>query len=48
MADEDAYFKEDVQRIQKGYKMLDDIERKLKGYLSTGTDSSQAQSNGFE
>lgn len=48
MADEDAFFDQDVKRIQNGYRMLDDIERKLKGYLSVGEDPKPLQSNGFE
>lgn len=30
---EEAHFEEDIQKIHKGYRMLDDIERRLKGYL---------------
>ena len=30
---EEQFFEKDVQKIQNGYRMLDDIERKLKGYL---------------
>ena len=48
MADDDEFFKQDVQRIQSGYKMLDDIERKLKGYLSAGSEPLSQVSNGFE
>lgn len=38
MADDDAFFKQDVQRLQRGNQLLDDIERKLKGYLTTASD----------
>jgi hypothetical protein len=30
---DEAHFEEDIQKIHKGYRMLDDIERRLKGYL---------------
>jgi hypothetical protein len=33
---EEAHFEEDIQKIHKGYRMLDDIERRLKGYLDGG------------
>jgi hypothetical protein len=32
----DPCFDQDMQRIQKSYKMLDDIEHKLKCYLDKG------------
>ena len=36
----DPCFEQDMQRIQKGYRMLDDIENKLKCYLDKGDLSS--------
>jgi hypothetical protein len=32
----DPCFEQDMERIQRGYRMLDNIEHKLKNYLDTG------------
>lgn len=36
---DEVHFEEDIQKIHAGYKMLDNIEKRLKGYLEKGEGS---------
>jgi hypothetical protein len=41
-ANNDKGFQNDLDKINSGYKMLDDIEKKLKGYLDHGISPSDS------